>query len=34
MFEDFLRGSAKEILGQMTDKNRLKGEFTVLISFK
>jgi 16S rRNA (cytidine1402-2'-O)-methyltransferase len=34
LFEEFLRGSAQDILAQMADKHKLKGEFTVLLSFK
>ncbi len=35
MFEEFLRGTPEEILVQLnSDKNKTKGEFTVLVSFK
>lgn len=32
--EEFIRGSAGEVLEQLKDRTSIKGEFTVLVSFK
>lgn len=34
MHEEFLRGSAKEVLNKLDDKATIKGEFVVLLSLK
>lgn len=34
LHEEFLRGSPYEVLNQLKDRQTIKGEFTVLISFK
>lgn len=34
LHEEFIRGSAGEVLEKLKDKSAIKGEFTVLISFK
>jgi 16S rRNA C1402 (ribose-2'-O) methylase RsmI len=34
LHEEFIRGSAGEVLEKLKEKPSIKGEFTVLISFK
>lgn len=34
VYEEFLRGTPAEVLEQMKQKDKVRGEFTVLISFK